>query len=279
MASNIQKDRIKTSYAERAKITKNPVAKSLLELMEQKKTNLCLADDENEPEKFLERAEWLGPEIAVLKTHIDIIDNFTPEFIGQLTALSKKHNFLIFEDRKFADIGNTVKMQYRRGLYKIAEWAHLTNAHIVPGPGIIEGLKSAAANIKEPRGLILLAQMSSKGNLATAEYTKTAVQMALNYEDFVVGFIGNGGDINELKKLTAIAPSQFIILTPGVKIGGGDDALKQQYTTPSEVIAAGSDIIIVGRGIYESSDPQKIGQLYRQAGWEAYLKRIKNPKS
>jgi orotidine-5'-phosphate decarboxylase len=68
----------------------------------------------------------------LLKTHIDIILDFDQDLIEQLLLLSKHFDFMIFEDRKFADIGNTVKLQYSGGIYKISSWADVTNAHAVP---------------------------------------------------------------------------------------------------------------------------------------------------
>jgi len=268
--------RLKLSYQKRAELVQNSASSRLLELMEEKETNLTLAVDEPEAEKVLTLADKIGPEICVLKTHIDIIEDFEVSLLEEMQKLSEKHQFLIFEDRKFADIGNTVKMQYEKGIYKIREWAHLVNAHIIPGPGIIEGLQEVAKEKNLERGLILLAQMSSKGNLATDDYTRAAVKMAEEYPDFVVGFIGNGGDVQELRKLSEISNPKFIIFTPGVKLGGGGDTLKQQYTTPEDVILAGSDVIIVGRGIYGADNPVKSAQEYRQVAWKAYQKRVTN---
>ncbi len=268
--------RMTTTYSQRAESVNNPVGKKLLQLMDEKETNLCLANDETNAEKMLEHADAVGRHICVLKTHIDALENFTPTIIEQLTDLAKQHNFLIFEDRKFADIGNTVKMQYAKGVHHIVEWSDMTNAHVVPGPGIIEGLQEVAKESGKERGLILLAQMSSAGNLATDAYTTATIAMAKKYSDFVIGFIGNGGDVTELAKLVQQSGPEFMILTPGVKLGGGGDTLGQRYTTPADVITAGSDVIIVGRGIYGADDPATAAEEYRTAGWQAYQNRIKN---
>ena len=251
------------SYAKRAELCANPTAKKLLELMDAKKTNLAIAADVTTKAELIKIADELGPEICVLKTHIDIVEDFDTELILELQRLAEKHNFLIFEDRKFADIGNTVKYQYEGGVYHISDWSHLTNAHAVPGPGIIEGLKEIG--LPKGRGLLLLAEMSSKGTLAKGAYTEATIQMALQHKDFVIGFIN-------MRQL--VDDPCFINMTPGVQLSTGGDNLGQQYNTPENVISQQkSDIIIVGRGIYEAAEPVAEAKRYREAGWTAYLSR------
>lgn len=268
------KNKIKMSYGERAALAQNPVAQKLFLLMEKKRTNLAVADDVTDACEFLSIASELGQEIAVLKTHIDILQDFSPRVIDELLALAKKHNFLIFEDRKLADIGNTVKLQYSKGIYKIVEWADLVNVHIVPGPGVIEGIKEAIVNSGKARGILILAQMSSDGTLAKGDYTKSAILMANSYKDVVAGYIGAGSEPDELRRLSEIADPGHAIFAPGVKIGAAADALKQKYATPEKAIAAGADLIVVGRGIYDAEDKIAAAKKYREAAWAAYEERI-----
>ncbi|KAI7834677.1 orotidine 5'-phosphate decarboxylase [Kickxella alabastrina] len=252
------------TYASRGERHQHPVAKQLFATMERKQSNLSLAADVSTKAELLALADKVGPYICVLKTHIDVISDFDTDLVEQLQALSIKHDFLIFEDRKFADIGNTVKLQYGGGVYRIADWAHITNCHVIPGEGIIQGL--AEVGVPKGRGLLLLAEMSSKGMLATGAYTDKNIEMAVR-NDFVFGFIGSRRFTEE---------RDLVTMTPGVGLHASGDALGQQYRTPELIITEnGSDVIIVGRGIYgPGKDAVAEAQRYREAGWNAYLKRL-----
>lgn len=251
------------TYGERVRWSSNPTAKILFSIMEEKKTNLAVAADVKTKKELLALADQIGPFICLFKTHIDIIEDFDADLTVQLEALAKKHNFLLFEDRKFADIGNTVKDQYEGGIYKIAQWAHIVNAHALIGPSIIEALK--IGGIKNGRGLLLLAQMSNAGSLITESYTRKAVEHAQQHRDFVIGFIAMERIVDD--------PS-FIIMTPGVQINASNDALGQQYVSPESAMQKGTDVIIVGRGIYKATDPAVQAQFYRDVAWKAYMERI-----
>jgi uridine monophosphate synthetase len=332
-----------------------------------KKSNLCLSADVTSTRELLSLASRLGPSIVILKTHYDILTNWDNDPHSgtgtQLAALARKHGFLIFEDRKFGDIGSTVQKQYTAGPGRIVEWAHITNAHILPGEAIVTSLAAAAAewrekrqyevktdisagtprpesmnsetawedgavdfdetlrarhaerkgsivsittvsqhfedainsyrndsdsssavfpDIAEPpldRGLLLLAQMSSAGNLLDAKYAATCVEIARRNKGFVMGYIAQ-------ESLNSTDDDQFLSMTPGCQLpppgeddGEGKpmgDGMGQQYNTPLKLVKElGTDIIIVGRGIIKAADPVAEAERYRIRGWEAYEARIK----
>ncbi len=246
------------SYYKRACLTRHPLAQKLFKLMDEKRTNLCVALDVTSQKQLIELADLLGPEICVLKTHVDILEDFTPDLKTTLRQLAHKHQFLLFEDRKFADIGQTVSLQYEKGIYRIAEWADLINAHPIPGPGIIDGLKQVGLPLS--RGLLLIAEMSSAGNLANGLYTKKTVEMAEEHSDFVCGFIAQ-------KKLTD--NPAMIHFTPGVKMLPGKDSLGQRYRTVEDAICVQkTDVIIVGRDITHAADPLAAAKMIRQTAWD-----------
>mmetsp|Transcript_35811 Transcript_35811/g.143111 ORF Transcript_35811/g.143111 Transcript_35811/m.143111 type:complete len:492 (-) Transcript_35811:1141-2616(-) len=221
------KEPSRKTYGKRTDDVANPVGKRLLQIMGEKESNLCVAADVSTKSALLALAEEVGPEICILKTHADIISDWDASTGAELGEIADKHNFLIFEDRKFADIGNTVVGQCAGGVHRIAEWAHIVNAHSVAGPGIIQGLLKAAEQAGRELGILLLAEMSSEGNLAMAcpDYMPKTVDMAKSNSSAVLGFISQN----------KVAGDEFLYLTPGVQLAPGGDALGQQYNTPHKV--------------------------------------------
>jgi uridine monophosphate synthetase len=381
------------TFPQRSSFSTHPLSKYLLRLMDLKQSNLCLSADVSTAQQLLSLASACGPSIVLLKTHYDLISNwdYSPSTgtAARLQALARKHGFLIFEDRKFGDIGNTVQLQYTEGTARIVEWAHITNVNMVPGKASVDALAQAARRwrerkrfevrteigvgtprpesldsdleeddvqkdmyeVKPPtpvtsdpsstgqlqlgggsgaqngrkasivsittvsqhfepansprtysstslplaedktepeifpgieeapleRGLLILAQMSSKGHFMNAEYTSACIEAARENKDFVIGFVCQ-------ENLNREEGDAFLCTTPGCQLppagededaGVQGDGLGQQYNTPRKIVVEkGCDVIIVGRGIIKADDPRREAERYRRKGWEAYLERV-----
>ena len=170
---------------ERVELASNSVTKKVFQIMLEKKSNLCVAVDSNTVSEVLRLVEMVGPHVVVVKLHQDVVLDWTQETEKQLVGLSKRHNFLLFEDRKLADIGNTVRLQAER----VVSWADLVTVHGVGGPGVLEGVHAAAKGKGREVGALIVAEMSSAGNLAKGDYTKGCVEMGEGRKDVVAGFI------------------------------------------------------------------------------------------
>ena len=108
------------SYIERALLPEtSPLTAYLLRLIAIKRTNLCLSADVTTTQALLRLAEDVGDSICLLKTHADIISDFSDRTVKQLRDIARRKKFLVFEDRKFGDIGGkqpaelSLRMCYR----------------------------------------------------------------------------------------------------------------------------------------------------------------------
>lgn len=253
------------TYIQRATLSANTTARELLLIMEEKKSNLAVAVDVTTKEELLNLARALAPHLCVLKVHIDMITDFDLHLLLELQDIGKKERCIIFEDRKFADIGKTAKEQYEGGMYKIANWADLVTVHSIAGPGTVEALRRVG--LRFGKGCLLLAEMSSFGSLAKGSYTQDTVEIAHQYSDFVIGFIS--------QKRVSEEP-YFIHMTPGVNLSTSNGAFGQQYRSPEEAIDRdGCDVIIVGSGIINATSPVEEAKKYQKSGWKAYEARVK----
>ncbi len=235
-------------------------SKDILSLIERKQSNLCISIDLGSCEDVLKVIECIGDKIIIAKLHIDTYEGFTPLFITKLIELKKKHDILLFEDRKFADIGHTTYKQLF-GTFQIASWADLITIHGLPGYGLIDAVGKASASLK----CLMLIQMSSDGNLFNADYSKSCLTLAKKYPNQVVGIISQ-------QKFDAL-----LTLTPGISLEQGSDALGQKYRTIEEAISTGTDIIIVGRAITkyypDLSLLQQECEKFRSIGFSCWSKK------
>jgi uridine monophosphate synthetase len=257
---------IRKPFAERRIMTSNKLASKIFDIMARKQSNLCLAVDFDKVDQVLAIADSVGEHIAILKLHADILSDFSENFVHELQSLAQKHDFILFEDRKFADIGNTVRLQYSQGVHRIVQWADLVTCHVTPGDGVVQGLKACLSG-NEGRGCVLVAEMSSAGHLLKQDAVQAACFSAETHPDFVVGFICQN-------RITC--NPRLIHMTPGVSFDSGSDSLGQRYLSPEQAIENGADVVIIGRAVTAAGDTAaqvQAAKRFKETAYQSYLKQ------
>ena len=258
-------------WGERWSNSTSDIARKYMEVATRKQSLVCLAADRNTMAGLFDLIEVVGPYIAALKTHVDLVDDWTSDSWFEFCKAAADADLLIFEDRKFADIGKISRSQMA-GIYDIRSWADLVTSHLISGPDVVDGLQSGWGDVGRKGGVLLLAQMSSRGNLLSPEYTDEVVAKGREHPG-VFGFIGNGSRPEELKQLRKKVGVEKMIWTPGVNLSVGDGEMGQRYGDPREAVLAGSDCIIVGSGIHRANNPAGAAKEYASSSWNALVER------
>ena len=249
----------------------HPLAHQYMGSAVQKQSLVVLAADLPRVDDLVDLIARVGSHVTALKTHVDMVDDFTMDEWGRVIEAARAHDLMLFEDRKFADIGRVAQTQMG-GLYDIRSWADAVTAHSVSGPDVLDGIAAAWDGVQRIGGILLLAQMSSRDNLLSEEYGNRTVEFG-TASPHVIGYIGNGSSPAEIESLRAKAGDGRMIWTPGVNLSAAEGVLGQRYGHPSDAVRAGSDAVIVGSGIHGDENPEEAARSYAEASWKALLER------
>lgn len=196
------------------------------------KSKICLSADVDTLKELFELINKVGNYICILKLHHDIIKDFYNNLeytIEKLNILKKKFNFLIWEDRKFADIQYIIEKQIN---IHISKWADLISIHPFSGNYI--------SNIKNIH-IILIGELSTNSQLFNNEYKKFVSELSLK-NDNVIGIVCQN-------KMT----NNKLNIVPGISTDTKTDNKGQNYNLPKDKNFA--DIFVIGRSIYKSNNP------------------------
>ena len=228
-----------------AKSHNNPIAQKLLDIAHSKKSNLIASVDLTKSADIISFLNKVGQGICAAKLHIDIVEDFSADFLIELKALANQHQFLIIEDRKFADIGNTQLLQLSKGIFNISSWADMVTIHLISGEAALKAIQQWDSNNKP--ALIPIIEMSSEGALTDNAYAEKCKSFMFNYPEVIGGVC----QTQQMEK-------GFLKFTPGVNLSTAGDGKGQQYNTPLYAIEnLGSDFLIIGRGLYLAEQPEK----------------------
>jgi orotidine-5'-phosphate decarboxylase len=59
----------------------------------------------------------------------------------------------------------------------------------------------------------------------------------------------------DLPKVKPVLPADFTIITPGIRLAGGDTQDQKRIATPQNAIEDGATILVIGRAITGAKDP------------------------
>jgi orotidine 5'-phosphate decarboxylase subfamily 1 len=209
----------------------NKKSQLITKIANKKKTNLILSLDIKDVNLFLGFIKYIGPYICGIKTHLDILDEINCNiFYSNIEKIKETYNIIWIEDRKFADIGSIMIKQYLT--YKIEP--DFITVHGISGKESIIELNN---NINA--GILLIYEMSSKGNLFNTEYKSLILEIGKDIN--AAGFICQNTDN---------ISSNFLTFTPGINLEQYECDKSQMYSDPR---TKKSDFYIVGRGILNNN--------------------------
>jgi len=211
---------------------------------------LIMAIDLDDKNKIYDLIDKIGDRIDIYKI------GWIPYLIcgKEIIRRLKRENKKVFIDFKFFDIPNTVKNVIRILCnYEI----DMFTFHLLSGERVCKSIGELKKELKSDIKAIGVSVLTSFTNEDIKslgfdiKIKKLVEKLAqIGYNCGIDGVVCSGEELQILRKRF---PPPFLIIVPGIRMEKKDD--QKRIISVKEAIRNGADFIVIGRPIYESSDP------------------------
>lgn len=205
--------------------------------------------------------EALGDAGSFYKVGLELFTREGPKVMRELRDREKR----VFLDLKLHDIPNTVAATVRAASDSGAD---LLTLHTLGGASMLEVAVEAAVEAADAAGRaepLTLLGVTVLTSLSASEVETTWGRSILSLRDEVVrlgglaaesGLQGVVASVLEVRALKRELGPDFLVVTPGIRLAGGESHDQARVATPSSAAGAGADYLVVGRAVTAAPDPR-----------------------
>ena len=213
---------------------------------------VAVALDSSEREEVLRLARALMGRVGVAKVGLEAFSANGPALVAEVGELGMP----VFLDLKLHDIPNTVERAARNAARL---GVAMLTVHALGGEAMLRAAVAGAASAARPPAVLAVTVLTSldDASLVGLGIPGGAVGRVMAWAALAqrCGCAGVVCSSREAAALRSSLGPEFLLVTPGVRPAGESSADQRRVATPREAIAAGADLLVVGRPITAAPDP------------------------
>ena len=220
-----------------------------------------VALDTPDLERALAIARAVKPHVGGLKVGLEFITALGPGGGRRIVEIGLP----VFADTKFHDIPNTVAGA-ARAIAMLG--VSMFNLHASGGEAMMRAAAEAIADV-HPRPLLIavtvLTSLDDAALVSVGQRGPSAAQVerlaALAKASGLDGVVCSAHEIASVRK---VCGPDFLAVVPGIRPSGSAVGDQRRVMTPAGALAAGADVLVIGRPITAAADPGKAAQSIAQ---------------
>ncbi len=214
--------------------------------------HLAVALDTSDAEEAVRLARTLSGKVGTVKLGLEAFTAGGPDLVRRVGDLGTP----VFLDLKLHDIPNTVERAARNAARL---GVAMLTVHASGGSAMLTAAVTGASAAARPPLVLAVTVLTSLDDAALAELGvpggaagRVSAWAAMAHR------AGCGGVVcspQEAAALRAALGSGFRLVTPGIRPAGEAAGDQRRIATPAAAVAAGADILVIGRPITAAGDP------------------------